>query len=58
MLPACANIGKNEAEMTRGFHLGFGPTPRQYPFYNHSPIIAMIGGRSRARVVSSFLPHF
>jgi len=42
MLPACANIGKNEAEMTRGFHLGFGPTPRQYPFYNHSPIIAMI----------------
>ena len=42
MLPACANIGKNEAEMTRGSHLGFGPTPRQYPFYNHSPIIAMI----------------
>ena len=42
MLPACANIGKNEAEMTRGFHHGFGSTPRQYPFYNHSPIIAMI----------------
>ncbi len=42
MLPACANIGKNEAEMTRGFHHGFGSTPRQHPFYNHSPIIAMI----------------
>jgi Ca-activated chloride channel family protein len=42
MAPACANIGENEAEMTRGFHHGFGSTARRHPFYNRSPIIAMI----------------
>jgi Ca-activated chloride channel homolog len=42
MLPAQANIGKNEAEMTRCSNDGFGSTAQRHPFYNHSPIIAMI----------------
>jgi Ca-activated chloride channel family protein len=42
MLPAYANIGKNEAEMTRGCGRQFGSTARRYPFYNCSPINVMI----------------